>query len=142
MENRTLTPEVEALKVACVAGLVSTDTDIALASLSVLNEYRWLPYPTPPRDVKEYYAFPLDQKIKMNKNPDQYKSFWTNPEVYKFFETRLRIKNLNNRNKQWLEWMKDVLEESHPDQIVGINLKLLQFSESESTGVDQPEWNE
>lgn len=140
-----LSPEIIACKDAYLKGLKVSDVDIALASYSVLDEYRWKPYPTPPNIVEEYFKKPAEVKRAMNKNPEKVLVFWQDPEVVKFFDGKQRIKNLNDRNKDWLYWMKKTLEEPHPDKTVAIDLKLHQFSDEhqKSLGaVDQPRWDE
>lgn len=136
MENKKLTPEIDACKNAYLAGNVVSDEEIAMASFSVLDEYRHQSYPTIPKSVADYFAMNLDLKKKMNRSPENYQPFWNDPEVKGYFDQRHKIKTLNERNKAWLEWMKKIL----PDQELPIRMKLHQF-EDVTPGMEQPQWS-
>lgn len=137
MENKKLTPEIDACKKSYMAGHKVSDEDIANASMSVLEEYRHQSYPTPPKSVAEYFAMKPDLKLKMNRSPENYQGFWNDQEVKGYFDQRCKIKNLNERNKAWLEWMKKIL----PDQELPIRMKLHQF-EDVAPGMEQPNWSD
>lgn len=140
MENkRQLTKEITACKNSYLAGRIVSDEEIALASYSILDDYRWAPEPTPPRKVEDYYKMPVDLKKKMNAAADAHRSFWDDPAVKDFFNLKERIKNQNDRNKSWLKWMKEVLATAHADKVVAIDIKIYKFTD---TGIDQPKWDE
>lgn len=144
MENRTLNKEITAIKDAYLKGHLVPDKEIAEASFTVLDEYRWLSDPTPPDKVKEYFGLKVEQRKKMNTNPSDYAPFWTDPVVKHYFDERLKIRHKNETNQRWLEWMAEILAEDS-DKITAINLKLYQFSDDylKTIGyVKQPDWNE
>ena len=137
MQNKSLTPEVKAMKDAYLKGIVVSDIEIAKASMTVLEEYRCLPMPTPPKRVRtDYLELKPDARLKMNANPENYLGFWSDPEVKQYFDQRLRIKNLNERNKSWLEWMMKIL----PGEELPIRMKIHGFVDTEPS-IDQPEWS-
>ena len=140
MQNKTkLSSEITAVKDAYLTGRVVPDREIALASMTVLDEYRHLPYPSVPTKVKEYYDLKRDARKKMNDSPESYLGFWNDPIVKNFFDEKQKIKNLNERNKSWLEWMKNVLSEEGDEHDLEITMKLNGFGD---TGpVDQPDWS-
>lgn len=144
MENAQLNPEITAVKDAFIKRQPCSDIEIALASYTVLDQYRWVPYPSIPEMVAKYFAYTMDTRIKMNKEPEKYREFWHAPEVIKYFDTKVKVKNQNERNKSWLTWMKKVLCETHPDKEVAINVKLYQFTDdyNEAFKVEQPDWGQ
>ena len=136
MENKKLTPEIGAMKNAYLKGIKVSDEEIAKASMTVLDDYRCHPMPTPPKSVVDYFAMKPDLKLKMNRSPENYQPFWNDPEVKHYFDQRMRIKNINQRNKEWLEWMMKVL----PDEELPIRMKIHSFVDVEPS-IDQPEWS-
>lgn len=144
MENtKQLNKEITACKDAFLKRKIVQDIDIALASYTVLDEHRHVAYPTPPKKVADYYSSPLATKVKMNKEAHAHLGFWKDPEVEKFFNVKEKIRNQNQRNKDWLMWMHKVLVE-HPEKQTAIDIKLYQFTEeyTQSFGTEQPDWNQ
>jgi hypothetical protein len=90
---------------------IASDAEIAEAGYTVLNEYRWRPFPTQPDLVKEHYKLPPQVRKRMNVDADRYKDFWSNPEVMNYFDQRQEIRNLNWRNENFLKWMIDIFGE-------------------------------
>lgn len=142
MENskELLTPEIKALVKAYKAGEAVPDLQIAEASYTVLDGYRWLPYPTPPQKVVDYYKLPTDTRKKMNSSPDQHQGFFNDPVVKNYFDEKDRIKNKNFTNKQWLEWMKTIITDE--GKLAGINIMLHKFSDDYINFVEQPAWTD
>lgn len=138
MQNQTkLTPQIEAMKNAYLQGIKVSDEEIAKASMTVLDEYRCHPLPTPPKRVyTDYLDLKPPARALMNKSPENYLGFWNDPEVKGYFDQRLKIKNLNERNKNWLKWLMKVL----PDEELPIRMKLHSF-EDVPPAIDQPEWS-
>lgn len=116
--------------------LKDRDLEIALWSFSMLDDYRWMPLPTQPKKYADYMKLPPETRKKMNKNPQDCKDLWEDPEVKFFMDERAKIININGRNKAWLEWMKTIL----PDQELPIRMKLHQFEDAESA-MEQPQWS-
>ena len=142
MENQVkLNPQITAIKEAYLHDRNVTDIEIALASYSILNDYRWLPYPTPPEEVKKFYNRAEDLKTKMRRNPESYLEFWREPSVMQYFDAREFVKTQNMTRLEWLQWMKKTLEESHPDKITAIDLKIYQFSGDYRNTLSQPKWS-
>ncbi len=141
MENSTkkLPPLIEKCKNDFLARRVVSDLDIALAAMEVLDEYRWVPEPTPPERVKKYMVSSPDLKKKMRDNPDSYTDYWRNPETMQYYDQRVLIRNKNDRNKSWLNWMKKTLGDEHE---VAISLKLHQFTDRYHEDIAQPKWGE
>ena len=136
MENKKLPPEIAELIRAYKANEKVPDEQVALASMTVLDDYAHKSYPTPPDKVMEYFKLDIKAKRKMNDKPEDYQGFWADPDVKKYFDDRERIKNLNQRNKEWLEWMKKVL----PDHELPIRMKIHSFDEVPDT-MAQPDWS-
>lgn len=126
MENPGLTKEIIEVKDAYLAGRNITERQSALAAYSVLDEYRWLPNPSQPEVIQEYYRHGDDQRKKMNSRPDDYQGFWRNEEVIQYFESKHRVANINRTNLEWLKWLKIQLPEG--DKATAIDLKIQQFS--------------
>ena len=51
------------------------------------------------------------QRIKMRNEAEKYPSYWRDPEVEEYYGQRLYIRNRNDRNRNWLEWIKGLLPE-------------------------------
>jgi len=85
------------------------------------DELRYMPLPTPPVVVENYFKIDIQQRKKMNKDPENYLSFWRNPQVKKYFDDCEKISNLNKSNLLWLnqllEWLEDNLAEREKVQL-------------------------
>ena len=138
-ERKPLNPEIAACKDAYLAGKKVPDIDIAQAAFTVLDEYRWIPEPTPPEKVKKFMTSSADLKKKMREKPEDYKTYWDDHEVKEYYDRRCTVRHLNERNKAWLEWMKKTLPEEHE---VAIKMKLHQFSDQYHQDIDQPKWSD
>lgn len=124
------------MKDAYLSGKVVSDKEIAEASMTVLDDYRCLPEPTMPERVRKFKTSSPDLKAKMREKPWEWKDYWDNSEVVAYYEKCNVIKNLNKRNKKWLEWMKKIL----PEQELPIRMKLHQF-EDVASSMEQPSWS-
>lgn len=140
MENKKLTKEIAALKTAYLTGKKVPDLDIALASYSVLDEYCKLSYPTQPKKIVDYYKLASDVRTKMNRKPEDYKDFWTDADVVKFFDDKHRVININRRNLDWLYWMKETLE-NDTEKVQAIEMKIYQFKDDYPI-IEQPTWSD
>jgi len=67
------------------------------------------PYPTPPDDVKNYLFSNPETKKEMNSYPEKHTAFWNNPVVKEYFNQCDRIKDINQRNKNWNKWANEII---------------------------------
>lgn len=137
-----LNKEIAAVKNAYLEGRNVPDIEIALASYTVLDQYRWIPYPTPNKKVDHFNKMMPDQKKKMRDFPDKHANFWMDREVRKYFDEKDKVDNHNYRNKSWLQWMKKTLAD-HPDKQTAIDVKLYQYTDDHQRSfpvVEQPRW--
>lgn len=89
-----------------------TRRDIEIAMWSYLSDYSKAQFPTRTPKVVKYYEQPKDVRDKMNKRPDDFREFWNDPEVAKYFEDKGKIESINYRNLKHLRWMKEILGET------------------------------
>lgn len=147
MEDQ-LTPEIAAMKQAYLTGKKVPDLEIALASFSVLDEYRHRALPTAkPKEITEYFALPPDTRKKMNASPDNYANFWNNPVVKDYWSQIDAVKNKNEVNKQWLQWMKKIFDDvGDAERAHSVGVKLYAYKQDEyekkDAGFAQPDWSE
>ncbi len=85
-----------------------SDEEIAVQLLDVIDDLRYRIPPTKTKKIIEYYNSSPDIRKKMNKEPSNFSSFWNDPEVKNCFNSIEIIKNLNERNKTVLIWMRDI----------------------------------
>lgn len=116
--------------------LEQQDMEIAQWSLAMVDDYTLKPYPTMPPLIVEYTHKTAEQRKLMNENPWDYKSFWGSEEVIQFFHTRQTIRNLNNRNKDWLQWMGTILKD--PKDKLKVEMAL--STHKNKSTIPQPAW--
>ena len=127
------------MKDAYLAGQVVPDIDVAKAAYTILDSYRWVPEPSAPPEVVKFNGLAPDVKKKMRLKPEEASYFWNDPKVIDYYDSRLKVKHLNQRNKDWLIWLLKML----PEYETEINLQLYKFKESyhQDLGIEQPDWS-
>lgn len=76
----------------------NTATDTQIKPMA----YRPKPFPTKPQRVLEYYNLDSKTRERMNKQPDDFKGFWFDPEVKGYFDARDMVISANWSNRRTL----------------------------------------
>lgn len=87
------------------------------------------PQPMPEKHPKilNYDRINPDTKKKMNLNPENYASFWHDPDVKTYFDKVNAVKNHNNSNLEWLKQML-ILLHPYPERKAMVQARINQFT--------------
>lgn len=95
------------------------DRECAYWMLQYLNDYRWLPSPTIPNELTDYW-----RRRQINNKTDVSEAFWQKPVIKKYIATEAHIRATNLGSMHWLKFMKkhipqdDVVNQKRIDAVI------------------------